>query len=137
MRHLASEALKAAGAGGRGPDSPNDGDYVWGELVLVWEAGTAGPKASKGKLADLRPGDILQYRDVKFEGPQRDGRRGRYSATAPHHTSVVARTEGQGQVWHIYQQNSNGKRFVTEATLYPADLSKGWIRAYRPVAGGK
>src|SRR5207249_1534821 len=37
---LASHALKAVGARGRGPDDPNKGDYTWGKLVFTYEAGS-------------------------------------------------------------------------------------------------
>src|SRR6059058_3339898 len=70
--HLANAALKAAGAKKRGPDRPNPGDYVWGELVLTIEAGESAPKVT-GKIADLRPGDVIQFRDTKFAWKTKNG----------------------------------------------------------------
>jgi hypothetical protein len=130
--HLASEALKSAGAAGRAKDNPNAGDYVWGELVLVYDA-AAKPPLVQGKLADLKPGDIIQYRDTKWAGPKRTAR-GTYTASAGHHTSVVRAVEDKGQTIRIWQQNNGGKRFVTEDVIYPADLKEGWFRVYRPAA---
>src|SRR4051812_32335476 len=62
---LANQALREAGAKGRGTDRPNQGDYTWGEQVFFIEGGEAGPK-SEGKSADIAAGDIIQLRDVKF-----------------------------------------------------------------------
>jgi len=130
--HLAVEALKAVDAHHREKDSPNDGDYVWGNLVVVFDKSPK-PAAAHGKLTDLRPGDIIQYRDTKWSGPNRAGK-GTYTATAAHHTSVVQAVENNGKMIKIYQQNSSGKRFVTEGVLYIDDLKEGWIRVYRPTA---
>ena len=127
--HLASEALKASGGEPRGKDDPNDGDYVWGKLLVTLDATGKGLKVT-GKVGDLKPGDILQFRDVKFQGRQG---RGTYSMTFPHHTAVVAAVQPGGVV-KVYQQNFNGKREVGEATLATNDIKEGWIRAYRPVA---
>jgi hypothetical protein len=129
--HLASAALKSVGIDHRGAkDSPNAGDYVWGELVYVLDKDPKG--ATHGKVTDIKPGDIIQYRDTKWAGPKRGGK-GTYSASAAHHTSVVAAVEDKGKTIKIYQQNSGGKRFVTEGVLYLDDLKEGWIRVYRPV----
>jgi hypothetical protein len=131
--HLASEALKSVGIPRRAEkDAPNPGDYVWGDLVLVYDA-SAKPPLSHGKLADLKPGDIIQYRDTKWAGPKRTAR-GTYTATAGHHTSVIRAVEDKGKTIKIYQQNSGGKRFVTEDVLYLDDLKEGWIRVYRAAA---
>jgi hypothetical protein len=127
--HLASEALKESGGEPRGKDDPNEGDYVWGKLIVKLESAAKGPKAT-GKVSDLKPGDILQFRDLKFEGRQG---KGTYSLTCPHHTAVVASIEPGGVV-KVYHQNFNGKREVMEATLRTNDLKEGWIRAYRPAA---
>ena len=130
---LAHQALRSAGAKTGGKDSPGEGDYTWGDLILVLESAKTSPKATQGKLGDVRPGDILQFRDAKFEGPLR-GRNGRYATIMDHHTAVVSGVERQGKVVKIYQQNHNGKRVVLHDTLYTDDLKQGWMRVYRPVA---
>jgi len=130
---LANAALKEAGAKPHRefPDSPNEGDYVWGELVFGYEVKNGKP-AVEGSPTKVRPGDIVQYRDAKFVGRRPGG--GTYSASAPHHTAVVGAVSADGKVIGLLQQNTNGKRFVTEATQVLTDLQSGWLKVYRPVA---
>src|SRR3954462_5088004 len=80
---LANQALRAAGAKGRGPDRPAKGDYTWGTQIYYIESQQSTPKA-EGKPFDIKPGDIIQLRDVKFAG-RRPG--GTYSMTFGHHTA--------------------------------------------------
>ncbi len=120
---LAAQALKAAGARERGgPDAPNPGDYVWGKQVYLIEGAPSGPKET-GKLSAVRPGDIMQYRDVKF------GDKGHFA----HHTAVVAEVDAEAGKIKIYQQNAGGKQFVTEGHPRLDHVSAGWIRFYRPL----
>jgi hypothetical protein len=124
---LAAQALRAVGAKARaGPDSPNQGDYVWGKQVYLVQATPDGPK-EHGKLRDVRPGDIMQYRDVKF------GEKGGFS----HHTTIVAEIDEQEKRIRVYQQNAGGRRFVTEGNLRLNRMVAGWIRIYRPVPKGQ
>lgn len=124
---LATQALKAAGAKTRnGPDFPDKGDYVWGKQVYLLEATPSGHK-EEGKLGDVRPGDIMQYRDVKF------GEKGQFV----HHTAVVAEVDEKEKTIRVYQQNAGGKRFVTEGKPHLKALNGGWIRIYRPVLEGR
>lgn len=130
--HLASQAIEAVGGAKRAKDKPGDGDYVWGRLVYTVEAGAKGAGiAETGKRAELQPGDVLQFRDTKFQG--RKGR-GTYTQTAAHHTAVVTGVEGKGAaaVVKVLHQNWGGKRFVIEETFQFGDLTEGWVRAYRP-----
>ena len=120
---LAAQALKAAGFKRHtGPDSPGDGDYVWGTQVYLIESTPAGPKET-GTLSDVRPGDIIQYRDVKF------GEKGSFH----HHTAVVAEVFPEKGKINVYQQDVGGQQFVTEGQPHLKKLSAGWIRIYRPV----
>lgn len=128
---LVEEAYKNCGAQRRGKDDPNEGDYTWGKLVAVLEIKDDKPVLT-GKLTDLQAGDVIQFRDCHFEGPLRDGRRGRYRQKADHHTAVVTSTGDNGQIVHVIQQNEGGNHKVTEATLYLRDLKAGWLRFYRP-----
>ena len=131
--HLAVEALKAAGAGGRQPDFPNRGDYVWGRLVANIRA-TQGRVEGMENFADIQPGDIVQLRDVRFVG--RRGCRGTYRSHADHHTVVIERIDPANGVLHILHQNVNGVRRVMRDTYRIHDLQQGWLRVYRPVAAG-
>jgi hypothetical protein len=126
---LATEALRAAGARGRGADRPEKGDYTWGAQVFFIEGGESGQKA-EGKSAEIRAGDIIQLRDVKFKG-KRPG--GTYSMTFEHHTAIVAGVEDGGRTVHIFHQNFGGKKVVMNATYKLGDLKEGWLRFYRPV----
>lgn len=83
-------------------------------------------------MTKVRPGDIIQYRDAKFSGRRPGG--GTYSSSAQHHTAIVAAVASDGKVLSIYQQNTNGKRFVVEDRQVLTDLNAGWLKVYRPVA---
>jgi hypothetical protein len=126
---LAGAALKTAGARGRGPDRPNKGDYTWGDEIFFIEGAESNPKI-EGRPAEIRAGDIIQLRDVKFKG-KRPG--GTYSMTFPHHTAIVAGVEDGGNTVHIFHQNFGGKKVVMNATYKLRDLKEGWMRFYRPV----
>ena len=129
---LANDALKSAG-GKSSPayrDTPNEGDYVWGELVY-------GREVKNGKLIEtgnaklkVVPGDIVQFRGSRFAGPRADG--GTYTMTAAHHTAIVVNTTPDGKVFAILHQNSNGNKTVAEAMLTLTDLKEGWVKIYRP-----
>ena len=126
---LAGHALKEAGAKGRGgKDSPDKGDYNWGQLALLVESKDSAVNFSQGKVTDIRPGDIIQFRDAKFEHHAAH----RWSSLSfHHHTAVVAAADGP--TIHILQQNVSGKRFVVPGTLELADLKQGWLRFYHPI----
>src|SRR5436309_7537023 len=127
---LANQALRAAGAKGRGPDRPDKGDYTWGTQIFYIEAQGSSPK-TEGKPFDIKPGDIIQLRDVKFAG-RRPG--GTYSMTFGHHTAIVAGLEDGGHTIHIFHQNFGGKKIVMTATYKLDDLKEGWLRIYRPIS---
>lgn len=132
--HLAVEALKSAGAGGRRPDAPNAVDYVWGELVAYIPANL--PKDTAAKLlTKVQPGDVIQMRNTRFEG-KRPGR-GAYWTSAAHHTVLVERVDAAAGVLHILHQNWNGVRSVMRGTQQIADLKQGWLRIYRPVPASR
>src|SRR5258705_9557696 len=130
---LANQALRAAGAKGRGPDMPNSGDYTWGEQMFFIEGGETAQK-SEGKCTDIAAGDIIQLRDVKFKGKKPGGT---YSMTFEHHTAIVAGVEDGGMTVHIFHQNFGGKKVVMNATYKLGDLKEGWLRFYRPLLKAK
>jgi hypothetical protein len=125
---LAEQALAAVGARGRGPDNPNPGDYTWGRLVFVLK-GEGNKAVPEGKSEDLQPGDIIQFRNAKWEGKG-------YSMGFPGHTAIIAGLEDKGQTLKILHQNVNGQRVVVEGTLRLGDIKQGWIRVYRPMPAG-
>jgi len=130
---LAQKALKDAGAKGRLPDNPEKGDYVWGELVLAVEPSDGGVKFENGKARNLKPGDIIQYRDAHFAG---GNRKRHYVMTAGHHTAVVNAVADFGMTIHVLQQNVGGDKTVREGVIHLEDLKTGWLRFYRPIARG-
>jgi hypothetical protein len=124
---LAFQALKAAGAKTRGgPDHPAKGDYVWGRQIYMVEATADGPRET-GRFQEVRPGDIMRFRDVKF------GATGGFH----HHTAVVAEVDEAAGKIKTFQQNIGGKRFVMEGHPNLKLLAQGWIRFYRPIPAGK
>jgi hypothetical protein len=124
---LAKHAFKDAGlAGGRQPENPNHGDFVWGRLVLYLQ-GTGGDPVAQGKMEAIMPGDVIQFRDAVFKGKKRSER-------FPHHTAVVVAVGDNGREVKLLQQNFGGKKFVTELNLHLTDLKAGWIRVYQPAA---
>lgn len=101
---LANEALKAAGA------QPADG-YTFGTPL---------------SLNEIRPGDILQFTNARFEEP------GYYvTMGAPNHTAVVYSISGE-RVF-ILQQNFNGKRTVGTFDIRFSTMTSGDLKAYRAV----
>lgn len=124
---LAGAALKDAGAARRGKDDPGSGDYNWGKLILIVTGDETKSKFEQGKPADLRPGDVIQFRDAKFV--HHESRRWS-SLTFDHHTAIVASTEGN--IVHIFQENFAGKRYVIDGTLRLDELKAGWLRFYEP-----
>lgn len=93
---LADRALRnadARSARGYGTVTP-DADYVWGTSVT---------------LSDLRPGDVIQFRNYTYErvavtdddsGTSRD----EHAEDCPHHTAIVQSVDGNGAVT-VWEQN--------------------------------
>ena len=131
---LAEAAMQSAGAQphgwgdrSRGEDERVD-DYNWGKLTYSLERDGTNFK-STGQFKSVRPGDIIQYRDVELAGQSDDGR---YKATAKHHTAIVSGVEGDGML-RIYHQNFNGRRVVMADRLRLGDLQQGRLSIYRPI----
>lgn len=124
---LANEAIKSTCAVPRGLDYPHRGDYVWGELIAVYQGQEGGPVVEIVRDR-VRPGDIVQYRDAYFETVTKTMRR---RMTASHHTSVVR--EAGEDAWTVLEQNVNGRLTVGETSLPIRDLKSGWLRIYRAV----
>jgi hypothetical protein len=105
--------------------SPGEGDYVWGRLVYTLVGRNSRPGQMKGNVRQLRPGDVVQYRNAAFRGKG-------YSLSYGHHTSVIAKVNPAGRTIEVFEQNVNGRQTVGTATLMLNDLHEGWIRVYRP-----
>lgn len=89
---LADRALRHAGAKSAadyGPVTP-DGDYVWGDRV---------------NLGDVRPGDIVQFRDYRYDRTvETPDRIETDFQERPHHTAIVESVGEQGSVT-VLEQN--------------------------------
>jgi|ERR1700722_7932582 len=134
--HLANEALRVAEAeftqvgsdGKRIPDSPSEGDYVWGKLLKTYsfDANTKKVTDSDPKLKCL-PGDVLQFRNVKTAN----------GFSFPHHTAIVRSVDEAGNPTGIFQQNfalpkGGDGRVVQKSGLQTPKMISGRIMAYRP-----
>lgn len=127
---LPYQALRNAGAR-RFPPYGHDADYVWGERL--------------DSLDDLQPGDVLQFRDVRFRGRKRfrNGAVWTWTISFPHHTAIVAavKRSRSGLALTLLHQNVDvpgrqeaERKQVQETRVRMADRQPGgWIRAYRPV----
>jgi hypothetical protein len=71
------------------------------------------------------PGDIVQFKDARFE------KRGRFW-TFNHHTAIVLK-KAPGK-FILLNQNVNGKRRVIETDLSGMVLKTGAMTIYRPVS---
>jgi len=126
---LALLALEAAGAKKRGKDNPNAGDYVWGkQIFLIEAAGDDQPPKTQGDVADIRRGDIIQFRDAKLV---RHVPGGRVTNRMTQHTAIVASIDGD--TIHTLEQNVSGNRTVQECAYNLSGLKAGWLRFYRPL----
>jgi hypothetical protein len=132
---LAIEALRQAEA--KLPndftDTPNAGDYVWGDLVYLHVKNPGGKDERSGALKDIQAGDIMQFRDAKLAG--NNGPNGRpYIRQSPHHTAIVAEVKENGKLLIVFEQHVGDKREVMKTPYRLSDLREGWVRLYRPLA---
>src|SRR5262249_10283955 len=105
---LVLAALNSAGAktdADFGTVGNNGSDYIWGTLALKRTVGGMG----SGQWSDIKPGDILQFSNVKIVNPD-----GSWS-TMGHHSAIVSKNLGNGQLT-VLEQNSNGHHYVEEHT---------------------
>jgi hypothetical protein len=132
---LVVAALIAAGAETHGPseanrsaDEPKD-TFNWGERIFTVERDGTNLK-STGQFRDVRPGDIIQYRDVELAGYNDLGA---YTAQARHHTAIVFGVDKEEFVLKLYHQSYNGRKAVSTDRLRLADLQHGRLSIYHPI----
>jgi hypothetical protein len=102
-------ALSGAGAKSardHGPVTPT-ADYVWGTAVT---------------LTDLRPGDVIQFRDYSYDREVRtetdeDESVENETHARPHHTAIVERVDGNGAVT-VLEQNAPPGSHVSRTRLF-------------------
>jgi hypothetical protein len=95
-----------------------DGLYAFGRVVNV-------------KTECIQPGDIVQFEQVFIE--VREGNSG-YTETFEHHTAIVYKVNGPGNVELIHQNTGQFGRKMGITTLNLAHIKKGTITFFRPVA---
>jgi len=107
---LAHQALHSAGAKSAADfgSVAKDADYVWGSSV---------------NASDARPGDIIQFRDYRYDRTiETSTREDSDFQERPHHTAIVERVDGGGAIT-VLEQNapdgSPGKR----TQLFFSDVS--------------
>jgi hypothetical protein len=115
---LAAEALRRAGARVRRGEHGN-----WGD--------------EQKSLLDAKPGDILQFDDVKFVHTEFRDDGGKYTQMIlfPHHTAIIARVRKRGTkpIVVVLHQNVAHTQIVQEWTIHMADKKRGTVKLYRPV----
>lgn len=75
------------------------------------------------KKQPLKPGDILQFTNVKFIFSNG-------SASFPKHTAIVYKANKQQLT--LLHQNFNNKRYVDTLSINLSNIKNGKIEAYRP-----
>ena len=83
-----------------------------------------------GKFENVRPGDIVQFKDVELAGYTDTGT---YTAQARHHSAVVYGVNKEEGILKIYHQNYNGHKAVMTDRVRMADLQEGRFSIYHPL----
>jgi hypothetical protein len=117
--HLATEALRVAGAEFLRTEPAGTLDYVWTSDRVARLTG--GGQLTGNQFA---VGDILQYDHARFS----DGRE------LDHHTQVVAAVDSGGRITWVYEQNDGNRTVVRSPVPDLGKLSGGSVTVYRPVA---
>jgi hypothetical protein len=125
-----AQALAVAGA----QEPPNlgpDSDYIWGTQVAAIQVTASSPTIPAAAFANLKPGDVIQFRNVAISTAQ-----GKWSF--PHHTALivgVGQTKGinNGTIT-VLEQNFNNQQFVTEETMDLTHITAGKAWVYAPLA---
>ena len=130
---LAVKALEAAGAKTTADFKVTGevGDYVWGTLVEKYD--------------DAKPGDIIQFRDVKLvtttvvKQPGGGTQTSTRSQSMTQHTAIVSANLGKGK-FKVLEQNVGPqgadeklRKVVQENEVDLGDKTEGKVWIYRPV----
>lgn len=105
-------------------DDPKPGDYVWGNRIATVDS----PQTPT--LAEIRPGDILQFRDAKFELKTTYRRE---TITASHHTAIVESYDPKTGMATLLHSNSEGRIHVSRSRYPLSKITQGQFWAYRAV----
>ena len=128
---LANQALRSAGAKSAADfgSVAKDADYVWGSPV---------------SQSDARPGDVIQFRDYRYDRTVETATREDTDfQERPHHTAIVERVEGNGAIT-VLEQNAPDGSPGQRSQLFFSDVSttsggkkttikvQGTFQFYRP-----
>jgi hypothetical protein len=130
MAALLSAGAKPHGFGDHRRTPPKRGEFNWGELVYTLERSGGGDLKWTGKFENVRPGDIVQFKDVELAGKTDTGT---YTARAQHHSAVVSGVNKDEGILRIYHQNYNGHKAVMPDLVRLADLQVGRFQIYHPL----
>ena len=112
-------------------DNPRPGDYVWGDLVYGHKI-EVGKHMETGERKAVRPGDIIQMRDVIIEHEEEsEDYITKETIDADHHTAIVAQVSKDGMIYDVIEQNANEVPTVTTGKLRLQDMKAGYILVYR------
>jgi hypothetical protein len=112
-------------------DNPLPGDYVWGDLIYGHKL-DGSKHMETGDRKAVRPGDIIQMRDVLIEHQEESQEYiTKETIDADHHTAVVASVSADGMTYQVIEQNANDVPTVTNGSLHLDDMKKGYILVYR------
>lgn len=119
-----------------------DFNNPWGTPLCIYGAtngrqylqlAPAGKTRGNPRKVNLKPGDIIQYENVKFERRWNGGNSYSFQEY-PHHTSVIEQVSRDGNTLKVLEQNVNNTQFVVETVLYLPDQTQGTLRVTRPMA---
>jgi hypothetical protein len=94
-----------------------DGLYNYGRKINV-------------KTECIQPGDIVQFEGVMLQVRQGNGG---YTETFEHHTAIVYKVNGPGNVELMHQNTGQYGRVMGVSTLDLATVKRGKITFFRPV----
>lgn len=124
--HMATEALRVGGGefipAELGPDSPWEGDKVWGTLVT--KISNYESWSDSAPENPVKPGDVIQLHSAEFGTV----------ALQERFTGIVAEVNESGRPRSVFYQNLNRVRNVQKVDFDATALTSGWMRIYRPKA---
>lgn len=108
---------------------PPAGSRCYGALVYTNLA-----NASVQQFDEIRAGDIVTFRNAKFQG-HRGGLHQKYNSDVGNHVGVVSEWDGTKKKLKVWEQGRDGRK-VKEAGFRVGDLRSGEVKVWRGVGRG-
>lgn len=107
------------------------GGRCYGALVYANLA-----NASTQQFDEIRPGDVVTFRNAKFQG-HRGGLHQKYTSEVgrPDHVGIVSEWDGTKKKLKVWEQGRDGRK-VKEAGFRVGDLRSGEVKVWRGVGRG-